>query len=290
MAKSPTLRSTFWYEPAVRSSPARELGAERHLAFPDGSREAIDEKLVYGNASRSRLAANDDGGAGRERDRRPVAGGIVVAQAADDRAHLPHHRIGDHARCVMDEAPPPLADPRRPLDIAVPRDRADCEHLISHTQLAQIGQRVDVDQDGRAREAESHRRNEALPARQHAGLGPMLLQVCERLVCGVGPKIVEGCRNHVANLLPRQCRAWRGHAGVAKVILRKSDSTTARSHRPLHYGLMVSAVVLAAGASTRMGTQKLLLPFGNEPLICRTVRQVCAAGFDDVLVVLGQRA
>lgn len=50
---------------------------------------------------------------------------------------------------------------------------------------------------------------------------------------------------------------------------------------------MVSAVVLAAGASTRMGTQKLLLPFGSEPLICRTVRQVCAAGFDDVLVVLG---
>jgi molybdenum cofactor cytidylyltransferase len=50
---------------------------------------------------------------------------------------------------------------------------------------------------------------------------------------------------------------------------------------------MVSSVVLAAGASTRMGTQKLLLPFGNEPLVRRALRQVCAAGFDDVLVVLG---
>ena len=50
---------------------------------------------------------------------------------------------------------------------------------------------------------------------------------------------------------------------------------------------MISAVVLAAGASTRMGTQKLLLPLGGEPLIRRTVRQVCDAGFDDVLVVLG---
>jgi molybdenum cofactor cytidylyltransferase len=49
----------------------------------------------------------------------------------------------------------------------------------------------------------------------------------------------------------------------------------------------VSGVVLAAGASTRMGTQKLLLPFGDEPLVRRAVRQVCAAGFDDVLVVLG---
>ena len=56
---------------------------------------------------------------------------------------------------------------------------------------------------------------------------------------------------------------------------------------PLHYADMVSAVVLAAGASTRMGTQKLLLPFGNEPLLRRAVRQVLAADFDDVLVVLG---
>jgi molybdenum cofactor cytidylyltransferase len=51
--------------------------------------------------------------------------------------------------------------------------------------------------------------------------------------------------------------------------------------------LIVSGVVLAAGASTRMGTQKLLLPLGGEPLVRRVVRQVCEAGFDDVLVVLG---
>jgi molybdenum cofactor cytidylyltransferase len=50
---------------------------------------------------------------------------------------------------------------------------------------------------------------------------------------------------------------------------------------------MITAVILAAGASTRMGTQKLLLPFGGEPLIRRAVRQVGDAGFDDVLVVLG---
>src|SRR6476646_2673541 len=50
---------------------------------------------------------------------------------------------------------------------------------------------------------------------------------------------------------------------------------------------MVSAVVLAAGASTRLGTQEVLLPFDGEPRLRRAVRQVCAAGFDDVLVVLG---
>lgn len=50
---------------------------------------------------------------------------------------------------------------------------------------------------------------------------------------------------------------------------------------------MISAVVLAAGASTRMGAHKLLLPLGSEPLVRRTVREVAAAGFDDVLVVVG---
>lgn len=50
---------------------------------------------------------------------------------------------------------------------------------------------------------------------------------------------------------------------------------------------MVSAVVLAAGASTRMGTQKLLLPLGGETLVRRVVKAVCDAGFDEVLVVVG---
>jgi molybdenum cofactor cytidylyltransferase len=50
---------------------------------------------------------------------------------------------------------------------------------------------------------------------------------------------------------------------------------------------MVSAVVLAAGASTRMGGQKLLLLLGGEPLVRRVVRSVCDAGFDEVLVVVG---
>ena len=50
---------------------------------------------------------------------------------------------------------------------------------------------------------------------------------------------------------------------------------------------MVSAVVLAAGASSRMGKQKLLLPVGGEPLIARVVKAVCDAGFDDVLIVVG---
>ena len=53
---------------------------------------------------------------------------------------------------------------------------------------------------------------------------------------------------------------------------------------------MTSAVVLAAGASTRMGRPKLLLPLAGEPIVRRTVRQVAEAGFDDLLVVVGFEA
>ena len=50
---------------------------------------------------------------------------------------------------------------------------------------------------------------------------------------------------------------------------------------------MITGVILAAGASSRMGEQKLLLPLGDETIVRRTVRQVCDAGVDDVLVVVG---
>ena len=49
-----------------------------------------------------------------------------------------------------------------------------------------------------------------------------------------------------------------------------------------------SAVVLAAGSSTRMtGRHKLLLPLGHEPVIRRTVRAALDAGPEKVVVVTG---
>jgi molybdenum cofactor cytidylyltransferase len=54
---------------------------------------------------------------------------------------------------------------------------------------------------------------------------------------------------------------------------------------------MIAAVVLAAGTSSRMGRQKLLLPVGEgRPLIRLSVERVVAAGLDEVVVVLGRDA
>lgn len=50
---------------------------------------------------------------------------------------------------------------------------------------------------------------------------------------------------------------------------------------------MIGAVVLAAGRSRRMGTQKLLLPIRGQPVIARIVDELQRSPLDGVWVVLG---
>lgn len=50
---------------------------------------------------------------------------------------------------------------------------------------------------------------------------------------------------------------------------------------------MAAAVVLAAGASRRFGTQKLVALLGGRPVVRWTVECVLASRVDDVVVVLG---
>jgi molybdenum cofactor cytidylyltransferase len=49
----------------------------------------------------------------------------------------------------------------------------------------------------------------------------------------------------------------------------------------------VCALVLAAGKSERMGSQKLLLPFGEKTIIERVIDNILQAGLENILVVLG---
>jgi molybdenum cofactor cytidylyltransferase len=53
---------------------------------------------------------------------------------------------------------------------------------------------------------------------------------------------------------------------------------------------IVAAVVLAAGSSTRMGRNKLLLELGGETVVRRSARAAIGAGVDRVVVVLGHEA
>jgi molybdenum cofactor cytidylyltransferase len=53
---------------------------------------------------------------------------------------------------------------------------------------------------------------------------------------------------------------------------------------------MFSAIVPAAGMSTRLGRNKLLLPFRGQPLIAHAVDTLMASEVDEIIVVLGHEA
>ncbi len=47
------------------------------------------------------------------------------------------------------------------------------------------------------------------------------------------------------------------------------------------------AIILAAGSSTRMGSQKMLLPFGNSTILETVIQNILLSSVDSILVVLG---
>lgn len=53
--------------------------------------------------------------------------------------------------------------------------------------------------------------------------------------------------------------------------------------------MKIGAIILAAGASTRMGTSKQMLEVKGEYLLTRTIKTVESASIDDIVVVLGAR-
>ena len=52
----------------------------------------------------------------------------------------------------------------------------------------------------------------------------------------------------------------------------------------------VAAVILAAGGSSRMGEPKQLLTIAGKPMVRRVAETVCAAGLEQVVVVVGAHA
>jgi len=50
--------------------------------------------------------------------------------------------------------------------------------------------------------------------------------------------------------------------------------------------VFVSAILLAAGSSTRFGSPKLLAEVGGQPMLARVIRAFCSAGVDQTLVVI----
>jgi molybdenum cofactor cytidylyltransferase len=54
--------------------------------------------------------------------------------------------------------------------------------------------------------------------------------------------------------------------------------------------MAIAGILLAAGAASRMGRNKLLLTFEEEPLVRRMARRALEAGLDPLIAVLGHEA
>ncbi len=50
--------------------------------------------------------------------------------------------------------------------------------------------------------------------------------------------------------------------------------------------MMISAIVLAAGKSTRMGRQKMLMPWGDTTVLGRVIQVLQGAGITDIVTVM----
>ncbi len=127
--------------------------------------------------------------------------------------------------------------------------------------------------------------------------------------CGDGFRSGQARTAHRAAIV---CSANRGartakhqwlrfHLGRHQIVLRRSVHRQAgfpMTVQPASLAelavcparLRVSAVVLAAGLSARLGGGKMLLDAGGMPLIRRTVENVLAFGPEETIVVTGHRA
>jgi molybdenum cofactor cytidylyltransferase len=74
--------------------------------------------------------------------------------------------------------------------------------------------------------------------------------------------------------------------GAGGLLAEISTRPTPRENR-LPRAPRIAAIVLAAGLSTRMGTNKLMAEIDRQPLIARTLAMLKRAGLDDVVVVTG---
>jgi molybdenum cofactor cytidylyltransferase len=78
----------------------------------------------------------------------------------------------------------------------------------------------------------------------------------------------------------------KSHSALTRVLI----GAVAREDPIAESWRRVAAVVLAAGASTRLGSPKQLLQVAGQTLIERVLKTVRASRVDDVVVVLGQHA
>src|SRR5579862_5185635 len=92
------------------------------------------------------------------------------------------------------------------LERTIARHGADPDVPLAPIDRGEFGKTIDVDQHRRPRQAEIHRRNEALAASEEPGFVAMLGFQAKRLIKGRSPDVFEGSRLHwLPRKIPLDC-------------------------------------------------------------------------------------
>ena len=141
-------------------------------------------------------------------------------------------------------------------------------------------------------------RSSLLLSEAAAHLGRSVAECCERVWAPVGLDLGGDGAEAIALAVVAEVQAWRqGKLGVSRKLYGGRCGATYRAGRgiALSAGAMrdgrsevkTAAVVLAAGASVRLGEPKQLVRLAGETLLERTIGTAREAGCSPVVVVLG---
>ncbi len=234
-----------------------------------GALDALEAVLASGRVPLVMTSVTPDG----------KLAGLAIDQADELASHVDHLIVeADGAR-------------RRPLKIPrahEPATPASATHLVVVAGLAALGRPAGPD-------VLFH--HEELVARGLVGDGQTLdARTIRSLLMGghgyldrMRPGLrsfvmVNGADREGARALARELWHPRLEAAVA------ADARNDLAVRVTNAAHRVAAVVLAAGLSTRFGSNKLVVEVGEEPMVRLPVRAGLEAGIEDIVVVLGHEA
>ncbi len=182
----------------VAPTPAAHLGHPdlgQHLVGVERRLQEATEELPGGDLPFAARAPGHQGPAQRQDHGRKVGGRVGVGQRPPDRAPVAHLGVADEAGHVGQDRH--LGGEQcAPLQITVAGQRADRHVVAAVSDVGQVRQAADVDEDGRRGQAELHQRQQGMASGQEFGVVAVLGEERERLVGGAGPQVVESGGDH----------------------------------------------------------------------------------------------
>ena len=191
---------------AGSASRNRDHDFRDELPLLECGRERTGDEVLYSDRPGARGRLKQELAAERDQYRRHVRGRIGVGEASADRAAIPHLKVADPLRALVQRYESGSRELGCSRELVPRRKRSDVEIVAASLDTAKL-ERADVDEQRRPGDAELHHRQKRLPSgdRLRVRLGKEL----ERLVERRRTRIPERGRDHdVASSRSATAAAW----------------------------------------------------------------------------------